>query len=90
MKSFSDFQATCKEREQPLSDTYGMNRECLLMAGPAECNVRDCPKYKPPLRLCCENCSDKAAGDCFGCMVGRHNCVEPVKECLEEDEKTCQ
>ena len=37
------------------------------------------------LRTCCLNCSDKAAEDCYGCVVGTHMCCKPEQDCLKED-----
>lgn len=37
------------------------------------------------LRSCCKNCSDKAADDCKGCIVGLHLCSNPPESCLKED-----
>lgn len=46
MKTFKEFKEGCEKRETDRGMRLsGMYRECKLMAGPARCNVLDCPKW---------------------------------------------
>jgi len=62
---------TCPLHETPYGMwASGMNRECLHGRGSAKCIEISCPRFgtASALRVCCQDCTDRYAGDCHGCL----------------------